>query len=121
VASLPDSICWMALRYTSMAFRQSSFCSNFRALSLSFSRLIRHRAEKGETGDGTWTWKLGRGLYRGKQTGDSQSPRIQLPRRHRAVEALEVGGRWTVFLQGRNRWREAPTPAIQLAHAVART
>src|SRR5262249_55635690 len=102
-----------------MALRQSSFCSNFRALSLSFSRLIRHRAEKGETGDGTWTWKLGRGGDRGKQTAGSSGCRIQLPRRHSAKEALEVRGWGPIRAERRNRRLEGPEPAIEVADAAA--
>src|SRR6476659_345387 len=39
----------MAFRYTSMAFRQSSFCSSFRAVSFSFSRFMRLGAEEEKT------------------------------------------------------------------------
>ena len=104
-----------------MAFRQSSFCSNFRAESFSFSRFMRLGLRRG-TGDKAWSERKIPGCHTpGKQVAPRRhaGARIELsPRatarasRSRSGRGRPVGvrGAATAGVSPRSRRYRSPTP-----------
>src|SRR6188472_2567549 len=100
----------MALRYTSIARRQSSFCSNFRAVSLSFSRFMRlgrRRGIRGIKAGIVETYRVdpegGRLVRTGVQVAVGDGP----------GQALEVGRGRPVGLEQGHRRLQGAEPAVQ--------